>query len=90
MATSNKVNWAQLKVGILAIVALFFIALLVFLLSGNTNWFTSQVPLHTYVTDAASINAGFRIPRIRGRSSASTLASISPCSRKSRRIRRSP
>lgn len=65
MATPNKVNWAQLKVGILAIVALFFIALLVFLLSGNTNWFTSQVPLHTYVTDAASINAGAPV-RING------------------------
>jgi phospholipid/cholesterol/gamma-HCH transport system substrate-binding protein len=58
MATSNKVNWAQLKVGILAIVALFFIALLVFLLTGNTNLFTSEVPLHSYVSDAAAVAAG--------------------------------
>src|SRR5271154_5358217 len=65
MATPNKVNWAQLKVGILAIVALFFVALLVFLLSGNTNFFTSEVPLYTYVTDAAAINAGAPV-RING------------------------
>jgi phospholipid/cholesterol/gamma-HCH transport system substrate-binding protein len=65
MATSNKVNWAQLKVGILAIVALFFIALLVFLLSGNTNLFTTEVPLYTYLSDAASIAGGAPV-RING------------------------
>jgi phospholipid/cholesterol/gamma-HCH transport system substrate-binding protein len=65
MATSNKVNWAQLKVGILAIVAMFFIALLVFLLSGNTSFFTSEVPLYTYVSDAASVNGGAPV-RING------------------------
>ena len=65
MATSNKVNWAQLKVGILALVALFFIALLVFLLSGNTHFFSTEVPLYTYVSDAASIVSGAPV-RING------------------------
>jgi len=55
MATQDKLNWAQLKVGILAMVALFFVAVLVILLTGNTNFFTSRVHLFTYVDDAAGL-----------------------------------
>ncbi len=58
MAVQTKVAWAQLRVGILAIVALFFVALLVFLLTGDTRFFVKQVSLYTYVDDAAALQDG--------------------------------
>jgi phospholipid/cholesterol/gamma-HCH transport system substrate-binding protein len=58
MAVQTKVAWAQLRVGILAIVALFFIALLVFLLTGDTKFFVKQSNLYTYVDDAAALQIG--------------------------------
>ncbi len=65
MASKEKVNWAQLRVGILGIVALFFITLLVFLLTGGIGWFKKQVPLHVYVSDAAGLTGGSPV-RING------------------------
>jgi phospholipid/cholesterol/gamma-HCH transport system substrate-binding protein len=58
MASKDKVNLAQLRVGILALVALFFVVLLIFLLTGNIKFFVKEVPLHTYIDDAASLVAG--------------------------------
>jgi phospholipid/cholesterol/gamma-HCH transport system substrate-binding protein len=58
MASKEKVNLAQLRVGILAIVALSCITLLIFLLTGNAKFFTKQVHLHTFIDDAAALNAG--------------------------------
>ena len=65
MASKEKVSWAQLKVGILALVALFFVVLLIFLLTGNLKFFVKEVPLHTYVDDAASLIEGAPV-RING------------------------
>ncbi|MGC2657538.1 MAG: MlaD family protein [Bryobacteraceae bacterium] len=58
MPSKEKVSIAQLKVGILGIVALFFIFLLVFLLTGNTNLFTKEVPLNTFTADASALTGG--------------------------------
>jgi phospholipid/cholesterol/gamma-HCH transport system substrate-binding protein len=65
MPSKEKVNWAQLRVGILGIVALFFVALLIFLLTGNMQWFKKQIPLHAYVSDAAGLTSGSPV-RING------------------------
>lgn len=65
MATKEKVSWSQLKVGILGLVALFFIVLLIFLLTGNMNWFQRKAPLHVYVSDAAGLGSGAPV-RING------------------------
>lgn len=65
MASKEKVSIAQLKVGILAIVALFFIFLLVFLLTGNTKLFTKEVELHTFTGDASALTSGAPV-RING------------------------
>lgn len=65
MPSKEKVNWAQLRVGILGIVALFFVTLLIFLLTGNMEWFKKQVPLHAYVSDAAGLTPGSPV-RING------------------------
>jgi phospholipid/cholesterol/gamma-HCH transport system substrate-binding protein len=56
---------AQLKVGILGIVALFFITLLIFLLTGGVSWFQKTVPLHVYTSDAAGLTQGSPV-RING------------------------
>jgi phospholipid/cholesterol/gamma-HCH transport system substrate-binding protein len=65
MPSKEKVSFAQLKVGILAIVALSCIALLVFLLTGNMHWFQKDVPLHIYTSDAAGLVKGAPV-RING------------------------
>jgi phospholipid/cholesterol/gamma-HCH transport system substrate-binding protein len=58
MPSKEKVGFAQLRVGILGLIALFLVALLIFLLTGNTNWFTKEIPLHAYVNDAAGLTGG--------------------------------
>lgn len=65
MPSKNKVSIAQLKVGILGIVALACIALIVFLLTGNMKWFQTQIPLHVYTSDAAGLTPGSPV-RING------------------------
>jgi len=65
MPSKEKVNLAQLRVGILGIVALSCIALIIFLLTGNTRWFEKQVPLHVYTSDAAGLTGGAPV-RING------------------------
>lgn len=65
MPAKDKVNYAQLRVGILAIVALSCLVLIIFLLTGNSSWFKKQIPLHLYTSDASGLNAGSPV-RING------------------------
>lgn len=65
MPSKEKVSLSQLKVGILGIVALFFVVLLIFLLTGSMDFFRHQVPLHVFVSDAAGLTAGSPV-RING------------------------
>jgi phospholipid/cholesterol/gamma-HCH transport system substrate-binding protein len=65
MPSKEKVSFAQLKVGILGIVALSCIALLIFLLTGNMHWFQKDFPLHMYTSDAAGLTKGAPV-RING------------------------
>ena len=65
MPSPDKVSWASFRVGILGIVSLFFLTLLVFLLTGGTDWFTKKVPLHVYLSDASGLQPGAPV-RING------------------------
>src|SRR5438067_1961812 len=65
MPSREKVGFAQLRVGILGLIALFFVVLLVFLLTGNMHPFRQEVELHAYVSDAAALTAGAPV-RING------------------------
>jgi phospholipid/cholesterol/gamma-HCH transport system substrate-binding protein len=65
MPSKEKVNLAQLRVGILGIVAMTCLALLVFLLTGNMSWFTKETPLHLFTSDASGLNHGAPV-RING------------------------
>lgn len=65
MPSKEKVSFSQLKVGILAIVALACIVAIVFLLTGNASWFKKKVELHMYTSDAAGLTPGAPV-RING------------------------
>ena len=65
MPSKQKVSVAQLKVGILGIVALSCVTLIIFLLTGDMQWFKKQIPLHLYTSDASGLNAGAPV-RING------------------------
>ena len=65
MPSKEKVSIAQLKVGILGIVALSCVTLVVFLLTGNMHWFQKDIPLHMYTSDAAGLTKGAPV-RING------------------------
>jgi phospholipid/cholesterol/gamma-HCH transport system substrate-binding protein len=65
MPSKQKVSLAQLKVGILGIVALSCVSLIIFLLTGDMQWFKKQIPLHLYTSDASGLNAGAPV-RING------------------------
>jgi phospholipid/cholesterol/gamma-HCH transport system substrate-binding protein len=65
MPSREKVSLAQLKVGILGIVALSCVTLIIFLLTGNMRWFQKEIPLHMYTSDAAGLTKGAPV-RING------------------------
>lgn len=65
MASKEKVSWARFRVGILGIISLFCITLLLFLLTGGTDWFSKKEPLHVYLSDAAGLQPGAPV-RING------------------------
>jgi phospholipid/cholesterol/gamma-HCH transport system substrate-binding protein len=58
MAIQNRTTWARLKVGILAVFAMAILAVLIFLITGNTNIFESDVTVYTYMADAAALTTG--------------------------------
>jgi phospholipid/cholesterol/gamma-HCH transport system substrate-binding protein len=58
MPVQSKTTWARLKVGILAIFAMTILAVLIFLITGNTSIFESEVMIYTYMADAAALTNG--------------------------------
>lgn len=58
MPSAAKVSWAQLRVGLLAAVALFILAVLMFLLTGNKSLFADEVTIYTFLDDSAAITEG--------------------------------
>ncbi len=58
MPTAQKVSWAKLKVGLLAIGAMVILGVLIFYLTGTTKLFSKEVDVYTYMDDAAAIAKG--------------------------------
>lgn len=58
MAKSSKVGWAQLKVGLMALIALAILFALIFLLTGAENPFADKATLYTYMRDSAAMTEG--------------------------------
>jgi phospholipid/cholesterol/gamma-HCH transport system substrate-binding protein len=55
MPDARKVTWAQLRVGIIAVVAMVILGVLIFLLTGSGGLFSSNSSLYTYMDDSASM-----------------------------------
>src|SRR5712691_11580286 len=58
MPSAAKTRWSQLRVGVMAIVALLILAYLIFLMAGSKGLFQTNVKIYTYLDDAASIADG--------------------------------
>ena len=59
MPSQQEVQWSQLKVGVLVIVALAALAALVFLMSGSTGGlFAGKITLRSYFENAAGLKVG--------------------------------
>ncbi len=55
MPTAQKIGWAKLKVGLLALGAMVILGVLIFLLTGDTHLFAKNVKLYTYMSDSAAL-----------------------------------
>jgi len=58
MAIQTKARWARLRVGIMAVFAMAILAILIFLITGQTNFFESNAVIYTYMADAAALSNG--------------------------------
>jgi phospholipid/cholesterol/gamma-HCH transport system substrate-binding protein len=57
--SQQEVQWSQLKVGVLIIVALSALMALIFLMSGSTGgFFTGKISLHSYFENSAGLKVG--------------------------------
>jgi len=63
MASQKKVSWAQLRVGILASIAMVIAGVLIFLLTSQSNLLSGEFELRTYMMDSAGMaeNAQVRL-----------------------------
>src|SRR5215472_6377421 len=58
MAERSKVRWSQLKVGVIAIVALAIAAVFIILLTSKRGLFTPYAELRTFMSDASGLQDG--------------------------------
>ncbi len=58
MPSPQKVKWSQLKVGVIALVAMIILGVLSFLLTGNGGLFQRTAILRTYLDDSAGMAVG--------------------------------
>ncbi|MEP6715193.1 MAG: MlaD family protein [Terriglobia bacterium] len=57
MASQAKVQWAQLRVGVVVTIAMIIAASLIFLLTGQSNLLSGEFILRTYMEDSAGMAA---------------------------------
>lgn len=58
MPQQNRIRWAELRVGVMAIIALGILAWLIFLLSGSHGFFRGKVEVYTYLGDSSDLADG--------------------------------
>ncbi|MCC7235380.1 MAG: MCE family protein [Bryobacterales bacterium] len=61
MPSAKKVTWAELKVGLMALVAMTLLGVLVFLITGSTTLFSDKVKMYTYLSDSAALTKGANV-----------------------------
>jgi phospholipid/cholesterol/gamma-HCH transport system substrate-binding protein len=65
MPSAQRVAWAKLRVGIMAIVGMVLVAVLIFLLTGERRFFAKQYVIYTYMDDSAALGTSAPV-RING------------------------
>ena len=58
MPSAKRVAWAQLKVGVLAGIAMVILGVVVFLITGDKSLFQKRVVVYTYLDDSAALTDG--------------------------------
>ena len=58
MPSRQRVSWAQLRVGIMAAVAMILVAVLVFLMTGEESFLARRAVIYTYMDDSAALVVG--------------------------------
>ncbi|MGH9487124.1 MAG: MlaD family protein [Terriglobales bacterium] len=58
MPSRSDVRWSQLKVGILVAIAAAVLIFVIFVLTGQSSWFTPRMTIYSYVPDAGGILSG--------------------------------
>jgi phospholipid/cholesterol/gamma-HCH transport system substrate-binding protein len=58
MPDRSKVRWSQLKVGVVALAAIFITGVMIFLLTSKTGIFKRNIRLRTYMEDASGMQDG--------------------------------
>jgi phospholipid/cholesterol/gamma-HCH transport system substrate-binding protein len=58
MPQRKDVRWSQLKVGILSVTAITLLAATIFLVTGQTGFFSGTVTMHTFSSDAGGLRTG--------------------------------
>ena len=51
-------KWSQLRVGVLTVAAMIILAVVIFLITGQTHLFESEAKIYTYMNDAAALTTG--------------------------------
>lgn len=58
MPSAQRIRWAQLKVGVMAIIAMGILAVLIWLITGPRSFFVRPVTIYTYMPDSAALSKG--------------------------------
>ena len=58
MPSQKQLKWSQLRVGLTVIFASLALALLLFLMSGTTGWFSHHITLSSYFDNASGLRVG--------------------------------
>ena len=66
MPTTSKSKWAQLKVGLMAIVALLILAFMIILMTGVNPLFRRTTEVYTYLGDSVAMTEGATPVRLNG------------------------
>ncbi len=61
MPSAKKVSWAQLKVGVVALIALVLLGVLMFLITGPGGLFRTYAKLYTFLSDSGGLVAGSKV-----------------------------
>lgn len=58
MPIESKAQWARLKVGVMAILAIVILSVLIFLLTGREGFWSTKQTVYTYMGDSAALSPG--------------------------------